>query len=178
MAKRHHVSGSIDSIPLFKTLFHLQDKGSHETPTSSYLTMSLPFSQLSDVAPEESISQVNFDGNIDEEKNIHGGKGRQSTPVAVDMGPVRNGLNGSPAYFIVTKDTLAEGQAFLKVSTYSKHKLTGRALGLHSCFDFKARRHGRRLDPGTASMNVFIAELANRILFVYTAVGQKLTHGG
>src|SRR5579871_880666 len=99
--------------------------------------MSLPFSQLSDVAPEESISQVNFDGNIREEKDIYGGQGRQSTSIAVEMDPVTNGLNGSPAYFIVTKDTLAEGQAFLKVSTHHKHTLTKRGLGLHSYFGFK-----------------------------------------
>ena len=71
--------------------------------------MSLSYSQISNVTPDESISQINYNVNIDNEDM------GEST---ISMNPCLSGLSRSPAYFIVTKDTLAEGKAFLKVSTW------------------------------------------------------------
>ena len=71
--------------------------------------MSLSYFQVSDVSPDESISQVIYSVNIDDEDNEEGS--------SISMGPCLSGLSGSPAYFIVTMDTLAEGKALLKVFT-------------------------------------------------------------
>jgi hypothetical protein len=50
--------------------------------------MSLPFSQLSNVTQEGSISQEDFDRNIDEKEDIYRGQEQQSIPIPVDNGPV------------------------------------------------------------------------------------------
>ena len=74
--------------------------------------MSCPSAHISEVGPDESISQINF--NFDEE-NIYGDSRSYSTLMDPSASEGSRVLTGKAAYFIVTAENLIEGRSFLKV---------------------------------------------------------------
>ena len=71
--------------------------------------------QNDDVRPDESISQVMIDSELEEERDIFRNSEKQESTRSDRV----SGCNPSsiPAYFIVTLENIEEGRAFLKVQS-------------------------------------------------------------
>ena len=74
--------------------------------------------QTDDVRPDESISQVMIDSELEEERDIFRNSEKHTTQESTRSDRV-SGHNPSsvPAYFIVTLENIEEGRAFLKVQS-------------------------------------------------------------
>jgi hypothetical protein len=107
------------------------------------LTMSCPSTHVSEVGPDESISQINF--NIDKE-NIYGDSMSYSTLMDPSASEGARVPNGKAAYFIVTVENLTEGRSFLKVDPRFQAQTNGQNPWLEFIFRFQGEQGRQRCE--------------------------------